>query len=108
MHRRDHIADDTRTTTLETGEEAEGSPPPGAETESDEDHGVEVPYTELPPATLRALVEDFVTRDGTDYGTEETPLSTRVEQVYRQLATGQARILFSQRTQTVNIVTQSP
>ena len=30
-----------------------------------------IPYTELSEQALRTLIEDFVTRDGTDYGQEE-------------------------------------
>jgi uncharacterized protein YheU (UPF0270 family) len=30
-----------------------------------------IPYTELSEDALEALIEDFVTRDGTDYGWDE-------------------------------------
>lgn len=52
-----------------------------------------IPYDQLEPDTLNRLIEDFVTRDGTDNG-DETPLQTRVLRVRQALAKGQAFILF--------------
>lgn len=53
-----------------------------------------IPYQELNPDTLRAMVEDFVTRDGTDYGELETPITQRIDLVLRQLRAGKAFILY--------------
>jgi uncharacterized protein len=64
---------------------------------------VEVPWTELAPATLRALVESFVLREGTDYGVHETPLASKVEQVMQQLRRGEAQIVFDPDTESVDI-----
>ncbi len=64
---------------------------------------VEVPWTELEPATLRALVESFVLREGTDYGLRETPLVAKVEQVIQQLRRGEAQIVFDPETESVDI-----
>jgi uncharacterized protein YheU (UPF0270 family) len=55
---------------------------------------IEIPPGRLEPDTLENLVEEFVTRDGTDYGEQETPLETRRRQLLRQLAEGEAVILF--------------
>ena len=64
---------------------------------------VEVPWTELASATLRALVESFVLREGTDYGVHETPLESKVEQVMQQLRRGEAQIVFDADTESVDI-----
>ncbi len=53
-----------------------------------------IPHQELNPDTLRAMVEDFVTRDGTDYGELETPMAQRIDLVLRQLRAGKAFILY--------------
>lgn len=53
-----------------------------------------IPYQELNPDTLHAMVEDFVTRDGTDYGELETPIAQRIDLVLRQLRAGKAFILY--------------
>jgi uncharacterized protein YheU (UPF0270 family) len=64
---------------------------------------VDVPWTELTPETLRALVESFVLREGTDYGVHEAPLASKVEQVMRQLRRGEAQIVFDPDTESVDI-----
>lgn len=50
--------------------------------------------------TLTALIEDFVTRDGTDYGATEVPLATKVAQVRRELDRGEAVITYDAETGT--------
>ncbi|PTQ72127.1 YheU family protein [Pseudomonas sp. GV071] len=52
-----------------------------------------IPQEMLEPETLTGLIEDFVTRDGTDNG-DETPLETRVARVRRALDKGEAVIVF--------------
>jgi len=62
-----------------------------------------IPYDQLSPDTLRAVIEEFVTRDGTDYGEIEAPLEQKISQVYKELKSGRALILFDARKQTCNI-----
>ena len=50
-------------------------------------------------ATLRAIVEEFVTRDGTDHSSVER----RIKKVLLQLNAGQAELYFDGKTQTCNI-----
>ncbi len=66
--------------------------------------GIEVPYNQLNPDTLRALVEEFITREGTDYGQMEVDLETKVMQVLGQLKKGEAIIVFDEKSETCNIV----
>ena len=65
---------------------------------------VYVPYDVLPPDTLRRVVEEFVTRAGTDYGVRERTLDEKVADVMRQLERGEARIVYDPAAQTANIV----
>ena len=65
---------------------------------------MEVPLDQLSPDALRSLVEEFVTRDGTDYGAVERDVDDKIEHVMRQLDAGDARIVFDPETQTANIV----
>lgn len=64
---------------------------------------IEVPSSELSAATLQALVETFVLREGTEYGLQDVPLATKVAQVLRQLQRGEARIVFDPATESVDI-----
>lgn len=65
---------------------------------------VEIPYTELSPDTLRAVLESFVLREGTDYGEKELSLERKVADVLRQLERREAHLLFDPNTETVQIV----
>ncbi len=63
-----------------------------------------IPYDKLSPEALQALIEEFVTRDGTDTGYEKKSIENDVAMVKRQLKRGDAVIVFDQRTKTSNIV----
>lgn len=65
---------------------------------------MEIPYDQLSPSALRGLIEAFVLREGTDYGSAEVPLSIKVRQVEAQLKSGQALIVFDEESETANIV----
>ena len=62
-----------------------------------------VPWQDIPADTLENLIEEFVSRDGTDYGEREIPLSTRVDQVRSLLSKRKAVIWFDEATATVSI-----
>ena len=64
----------------------------------------EVPMDALAPDVLRALMEEFVTRDGTDYGDRELSLDEKVENLRGQLRRGDARIVFDPESESVDIV----
>jgi len=66
-----------------------------------------VPFDALSAEALNGLLEEFVTRDGTDYGDQEISLSAKVAQVRRMLSSGEAVILFSESTGLCNIVLSS-
>jgi uncharacterized protein YheU (UPF0270 family) len=63
-----------------------------------------VPHTELAPDVLRAVIESFVLREGTDYGEGEFSLDQKVAKVVRQLERGEAQIIFDPETESVAIV----
>ena len=65
-----------------------------------------VPWQEIPPETLDNLIEEFVTRDGTDYGEQEIGTGTNVAQVREQLRRGQASVVFDDVTETISIFTR--
>jgi uncharacterized protein YheU (UPF0270 family) len=75
---------------------------------SDAPEPVEVPHEELPPDVLRRLVEEFVTRDGTDYGLVERTLDEKVALVMRQLERGEAAIEVQTKHDRIDIVSRVP
>jgi uncharacterized protein YheU (UPF0270 family) len=62
-----------------------------------------VPHTELAADLLRAVIESFVLREGTDYGEKEYSLDEKVARVTRQLERGEAQIVFDPDTESVDI-----
>lgn len=71
---------------------------------SDPPEPVEVPIEALSDEALRALIESFVAREGTDYGDRERRLEEKVADVRRQLDRGEARIVFDPESESVNVV----
>ena len=65
---------------------------------------VEVPHSELPPATLRAVIESFVLREGTDYGHSDATFDSKVADVVRQLDRREAAIMYDPVSDSVDIV----
>lgn len=63
-----------------------------------------IPYEKLSPEALQGLIEEFVTRPGTDTGYAKTTIDQNVEMVKRQLKRGEAVITFDEESQTANII----
>jgi hypothetical protein len=63
-----------------------------------------IPHQQLSPEALSGLIQEFVTRDGTDSGYTKGSLDDNVAMVRRQLDRGQAVIVFDERTNTCNIM----
>lgn len=76
--------------------------------ETDEPRGVEVPYTALSEEALTGVIEEYVTRAGTDYGAVERTLAEKVADVRRQLARGEATIVFDSESAAIDIVVTDP
>ena len=62
-----------------------------------------IPHDLLEADTLTRLLEDFVTREGTDNG-DETPLETRVARARRAVEKGQALIVFDPDSQQCQLL----
>ena len=65
---------------------------------------MEIPYERISPKVLRAIVEEFVTREGTDYGHHEFTLLQKVERIEQQLEQGSVKIVFNPDDETCSIV----
>jgi uncharacterized protein len=59
-----------------------------------------ISHTLLSPKALHGIVQEFVTRDGTDL----TSVEKRIEAVLRQLSAGRVEIHFDEETETCNIL----
>jgi len=63
-----------------------------------------IPYQELQATTLTALIEEFIDREGTDYGELAVSRETMVAQVHQQLSDGKVVICYDDESETCNIV----
>lgn len=53
-----------------------------------------VPFQRLQADVLQGLLEEYVSRDGTDYGERERTLEEKVAQLLRQLRADELQILY--------------
>ena len=62
-----------------------------------------IPVDKLSPEALQRVIEEFISRNGTDYGEIEASLETKFRQVKNRLETGSAVLIFDDETETTNI-----
>ncbi len=67
---------------------------------------VRVPVTRLSPETLQGLLEEFASRDGTDYGERETPLEDRVSQLREGLSEGEVELIYDLESESWDLLTR--
>ncbi|MCJ1887838.1 YheU family protein [Pseudomonas sp. QE6] len=65
-----------------------------------------IPFDLIEADTLNNLLEDFVTREGTDNG-DDTPLDVRVERARHALKRGEAVIVFDPESQQCQLMLKS-
>lgn len=63
-----------------------------------------IPYQDLNPDTLQALIEAFVLREGTDYGDSDLSLAEKVALVQTQLQRGTVVICYSEQEESVDLL----
>lgn len=64
---------------------------------------IPVPYERLSPEALSGIIEEFVTREGTDYGDYEFNLADKKQHILTQLKSGKATVLFDPDTGVCHI-----
>ena len=65
---------------------------------------VHIPLEALSSETLSSIIQSFVEREGTDYGSVEISYETKQQQVRRQLEKGDAVLVFDPNTESVQIM----
>ncbi|MBR9912506.1 MAG: YheU family protein [Gammaproteobacteria bacterium] len=66
-----------------------------------------IPHQQLSAAALQGLIEEFITREGTDYGDIDMSLAEKVAQVMAQVQRGEVVVAYDQRLQTATLMTQA-
>jgi uncharacterized protein YheU (UPF0270 family) len=62
-----------------------------------------IPVNKLNPEALQGVIEEVISRSGTDYGEVEASRETKFRQVKQKLETGSAVLIFDDETETTNI-----
>ena len=65
-----------------------------------------VPHMKLEKETLRRVIEEFVTREGTDYGHRERDLATKIDAVLRGLDRQEYYLCYDEKSDSCNIITK--
>lgn len=63
-----------------------------------------IPHGSLSPDTLEQILDDIVSRDGTDYGEYDLSVAQKREQALRSLDRGEAFLLFDTESETIKMV----
>lgn len=66
---------------------------------------MKIPFPSLSDKALAGLIQEFVSREGTEYGEVEASLEEKSQQILQQIQSGEAEIVFDPETQTTSIVT---
>lgn len=67
---------------------------------------IEIPFQRLGDDILQAIIEEFILREGTDYGAREAEFASKVAQVHKQLASGEILITFDPKTENCTLLTR--
>jgi uncharacterized protein YheU (UPF0270 family) len=62
-----------------------------------------IPVSKLSAKALQGVIEEFISRNGTDYGAIEASWETNVKQVKDKLKNGSAVLIYDDETETTNI-----
>ena len=68
------------------------------------DDFVIVPFEKISEEALDGLINEFILREGTDYGKKEYTLQEKHEQLKKQLISGKIKIVFDSQEQTASLI----
>lgn len=68
---------------------------------------IEIPADRLSAEVLAAVIEEFILREGTDYGSYEVSLENKIDQVRGQLKKGDVLITFDPASENCNLLTRN-
>jgi uncharacterized protein len=67
---------------------------------------IEIPLSSLSREALSGVIENFILREGTDYGSNEVSYEAKERQVMKQLERGDVKIVFDPSEETVSLMTE--
>ena len=63
-----------------------------------------VPYEKLSSDALSGVLEEYASREGTEYGSQDISMDSKVQQLKAQLMQGKALIVFDEESATCNLM----
>lgn len=72
-----------------------------------QEEGVEISFEQINPDTLNRMIQEFVTRDGADWGESGCTMEDKVNQVLKQLRSKKIKVVFDLTSQTANLVEET-
>ena len=67
---------------------------------------IEIPVDRLNAEILTAIIEEFILREGTDYGAQEAGMENKIAQVRGQIDRGDVLITFDPATENCTLLTK--
>ena len=68
---------------------------------------VEIPWRELSADALTGVIEEFATREGTEYGMADVSLASKVAQIRRQIERGEVLVFFDSALSSCQLFTRA-
>ena len=68
---------------------------------------IEIPPNKLPDKLLVAIIEEFINREGTDYGDREVSLNVKIENAKTKIHQGEIILTFDSETESCNLLTKN-
>lgn len=66
-----------------------------------------IPYQDISSDALDNLIDEFVLREGTEYGESDFSLEEKSKSVLLQIKSGDVVIIYSELNENVSLITQS-
>lgn len=63
-----------------------------------------IPWQQISDDALAGIIDDFILREGTDYGDSEASLESKRQDLRQQLEAGAVVVVFSELHETVNLM----
>jgi uncharacterized protein YheU (UPF0270 family) len=67
---------------------------------------IEIPAERLNTEIMTAIIEEFILREGTDYGAHEVDFASKISQVKALLEAGEVTITFDPKTENCTLLTR--
>lgn len=67
---------------------------------------IEIPPNKLADEILVSIIEEFINREGTDYGKQEVKLDVQIKKARSKIMRGDVLIMFDPKTESCNLITK--